>query len=192
MPRANMMPDSPDDLSDTSLLLAGADGDRAAFATLFDRHSRAVFATAIAVVRDRPDAEEVLSDAFMLLWRKRHEIEFFGDSLLPWLLVTARNLARNRVRSMRGNLSYDDDISLVDTLTTEDHVARRQLDRLLSSVIGALDPIDREIIQLCLVDKLSYQQAAQRLGLTHSSVRNRLSRSKSQLRSQLSTKETDQ
>jgi RNA polymerase sigma factor (sigma-70 family) len=192
MLHADLIQDSSEGPSDTSLLEACGRGDREAFATLFDRHSRAVYATAFAVVRDRPDAEEVLSDAFMLLWRKRHSVDFFGDSLLPWLLVTARNLARNRLRAARGTIEFDDELRLGNSLTTEEQIARRELDRQLSGVIDALDPIDREIIQLCLVDGLSYQQAATRLGITHSSVRNRLSRSKNVLRTQLSAKETDQ
>ena len=185
--------DGPDALpSDSSLLEACGRGDRGAFSALFDRHSRAVFATAIAVVKDRPDAEEVLSDAFMLLWRKRASIDFFGDSLLPWLLVAARNLARNRVRAATGSLSFDDDISLHDTKTTEDQVAQRDLVRQLDAVIAGLTSLDREIVQLCLVDGLSYEQAAARLGITHSAVRNRLSRSRTVLRTQLIPKETDQ
>jgi RNA polymerase sigma factor (sigma-70 family) len=182
----------PDEVPTDSVLLdACGEGDRAAFASLFDRHSRPVFATAFAVVKNRADAEEVLSDAFMLLWRKRTSIEFFGDSLLPWLLVTVRNLARNRVRAAAGTLSFDEDIGLGDSLSTEDLVAQRELEQQLDSVIGELSALDREIVQLCLVDGLSYEQAADRLGITHSSVRNRLSRSRTALRAQLNPKETD-
>ncbi len=192
MSNVDLMAEPDGEPSDSSLLAACGGGDRAAFSVLFDRHSRAVFATAIAVVRDRADAEEVLSDAFLLLWRKRSAIDFFGDSLLPWLLVTARNLARNRVRTVTGSLSFDDEIRLGDAISTEEQVARRDLERQLSAVIADLTALDREIVQLCLVDGLSYEQAGARLGITRSAVRNRLSRSRTTLRSQLKSQETDQ
>jgi RNA polymerase sigma factor, sigma-70 family len=61
-------------------------------------------------------------------------------------------------------------------------VELRELSRRLEALIRTLSPLDQRIVQLCLVDSLSYEQVAAQLGIAHGSVRNRLSRSKKQLR----------
>ena len=87
------------DAADESTLLGElAEGGEGALAALFERHRRAVYAQAFMETGSRADAEEVLQDAFLLLWQKRRRIRLVGGSVLPWLLVTARNLARNRRR----------------------------------------------------------------------------------------------
>jgi RNA polymerase sigma factor (sigma-70 family) len=169
--------------TDAELLLDSEPGDRQAFGTLFDRHSRAVYATAFAVVQDAADAEELLSDAFLLLWRKRASIELFGDSVVPWLITTVRYLAKNKRRTTRFSaVPLDDEIATNRMPSVERAVELRLLSQQLDVLIEGLTPIDRQIVRLCLVDGLSYEQAAERLGVTHATVRNRLSRSKKQLR----------
>jgi RNA polymerase sigma-70 factor (ECF subfamily) len=174
-------------VSDDDLLGRCIGGDRHAFGALFDRYSRVVYATAILVVRNAADAEEVVSDAFVTLWRKRESIRILDGSVLPWLLTTARFEALNRRRATRQSLSLDDDIDTHRSVAADVTVAERALSKQLDAVIDQLAPLDRQIVLLCLVDELSYADAAQRLGLTHSTVRNRLHRARKQLRTELRT-----
>jgi RNA polymerase sigma-70 factor (ECF subfamily) len=150
---------------------------------LFGRHSRAVYATAFAVIRNPRDAEELLSDAFLLLWRKRETIEFLGESLLPWLITTVRYLAKNKQRASRFSaILFDEAKDTGRAASLETTMELRDLSQQIETLVGALPPIDQRIVQLCLVDNLTYEQAAISLGLTHASVRNRLARSRKQLR----------
>lgn len=86
-------------LSDVELFALVRRGNRQAFRALFRAHQRTVYWAAFSVVRSRPDAEEVLQDAFLTLWNKRAGIHLVGESLVPWLVTTARYLALNRRRS---------------------------------------------------------------------------------------------
>jgi RNA polymerase sigma factor (sigma-70 family) len=175
-----------DPRTDADLLMTSDSGDRESFSILFDRHSRPVYATAFAIVHNRSDAEELLSDAFLLLWRKREGIQFFGDSILPWLITTVRYLAKNRSRSSRlFTVALDDGVDAGRSTSTESAVELRALSRQLEALIGTLSPLDQRIVQLCLIDGVTYEEAAERLSITHGSVRNRLSRTKKQLRAGL-------
>ncbi|MFC4241795.1 RNA polymerase sigma factor [Gryllotalpicola reticulitermitis] len=148
---------------------------------MFDRYSRVVFAAAFVIVEDRHSAEEVMSDAFMVLWRKRESI-VLANTVLPWLLATARNLARNRRRSTRRDVELNEEI-LASLVPSAEHVAAvHDLNRQLAAIVEGLQPLDRSIVQLCLIDGLSYDDAAARLGISHGTVRNRLSRSRSSMR----------
>lgn len=177
------------DLRSDAELLAQSAEDRHAFGVLFDRYARVVFATAYAVTGSRQLAEEILSDSFVVLWRKRGEV-VLTESALPYLMATARNLARNQRRAARDDVEWNDFVGASPAGSAEQAAAIRDLNRQLEQVINQLEPLDREIVALCLVDGLSYEAAAARLGITHSTVRNRLSRSRTQLRRNLTEEES--
>lgn len=68
---------------------------------LFDRHRDRVFGHACRLVESRYDAEDVTASAFLELWRRRGDVRLVEGSVLPWLLVTTGNVARNSRRGTR-------------------------------------------------------------------------------------------
>lgn len=171
---------------DRALLEELAAGSEAALAAVYERHRRPVYAQGFVETRSRSDAEEVLQDAFLLLWQKRRSIVLVGGSALPWLLITARNLARNRRRyqGRRATSQLRED--------TADHrsdpariVMKHELAELLEEAMAGLDPLDRRIVQHCLVDGMTYREAAEQLQSTHATVRNRLGRARRMVRLRL-------
>lgn len=165
-------------------------GDQAILAVFYRRHRRTVYLAAFSVLDSRSDAEEILQDAFVLMWSRRGSITLVGNSTLPWLVTTARYLALNRGRAIARRRT--DSFAAVGELAS---VARSPLGEALASelrdeiqaAIAKLSEVDRAIVELCLIEELSYKQAAHRLGLTMSAVRNRLSRLRAQLRTSLTT-----
>lgn len=164
-------------------------GDREAFRLLFRQHQRSVYWAAFSVLGTRGDSEEVLQDAFLTLWNKRVTIDLVGESALPWLITTARYLALNRRRaeSRRPRDSLDAGLEIADDAPTPESVAiGNEALRRIRTVMASRPDVDQRIFELCLLDDLSYEQAARRLGISHATVRNRLSRLKGRLRTELS------
>lgn len=164
-------------------------GDVRALEELFRRHRRVVYVAALGVLGSRADAEEILQDAFVTLWSKRRSIEIVGSSVAPWLITTARFLALNRLRA--GHRRRLADLDELDALPSAANgplgeAVRAELAADLAAAIAALDPIDRQIVDLCLAEGLAYKQAATALGVSHATVRNRLSRIRANLRVRLS------
>lgn len=87
--------------TDAQLWAAVVRGDGIAFASVFDRHGDRVWRHVWRIMQHRQDAEDVVSATFAEAWRKRASVRIVDDSLLPWLLVTATNCARNAGRSRR-------------------------------------------------------------------------------------------
>lgn len=176
-------------VDDIELLVHIRDGSNDALTQLFRRHARAVFALAYSRLRDPSEAEEVVQDTFILFWERRHSIVMASASALPWLLATARykslarskSLARRRTDSLeeRNLVSAADDgpAAIVETRVLED---------FLAGIVEALPEIDRKIYELCVAGGLSYAEAASTLGITHASLRGRLTRLRSRLRGELS------
>lgn len=75
--------------------------DDRAFAALFDLHRDRVFRHALRLVSARSEAEDIVAMTFAALWRRREAVRVVEGSVLPWLLVTATNHARNHSRGAR-------------------------------------------------------------------------------------------
>ena len=77
------------------------ESDGNAFAAVFDLHRDRVYHHALRMTTSVHDAEDVAAAAFFELWRRRRSVHLVNDSVLPWLLVTTTNLARNLTRGLR-------------------------------------------------------------------------------------------
>ena len=93
--------------TDGALLATTGASAQAAFARVLRRHSGVLYAIAYRQLGTVHDAEEIVQDAFLLLWRKRGGIHLVGDSALPWLVVSVKNLAANRRRSVQRRARHE-------------------------------------------------------------------------------------
>jgi RNA polymerase sigma factor (sigma-70 family) len=178
--------DRPDDASGDRLLLErAARGDRVAFGRLYDHHVRPVYWQAYGVLHDAREAEDATQDVFVTAWNKIRTITLVDESMLPWLLVTARYTALNARRSRRRRRSDELDELLVDDRTVEDEVEAGLVRAEIDKAVAALSTLDRRLYQLCLAGDHTYEAAARELGVSHSVVRNRLSRLRTRLRADL-------
>ncbi len=166
-------------------------GDSDALAILYRRHRRPVYLAALSVLRSRSDAEEVLQDAFVTMWRRRGSITLAAETALPWLLTTARYLALNRLRAIARRRTDSLEVAAEPEAAARSPLGEALASELRAELQGAiaqLSKIDQAIVTLCLVEDLSYKQAAHRLGVTQAAVRNRLSRLRAHLRVSLGTR----
>ena len=84
---------------DVELIARSIARDERAFGDLFDRHSTAVYRFAYSLTHDNTEAQELVQETFITAWKKLADIRLAGDSMLPWLIVTARHHAQNRRRA---------------------------------------------------------------------------------------------
>ena len=82
------------DLADIEKLIARvALKDRAAFAEIYARTSAKLFGVVLRVLNNRADAEDVLQDAYVKIWRNAGRYRQNGYSPMTWLITIARNTA---------------------------------------------------------------------------------------------------
>ena len=175
--------------ADRVLLSRSADGDRRAFGVLFDRHSRAVTRYAWALLSDEMDVQEIVQDTFVTAWEKAAKVSVVETSALPWLLLTCRyhalNLRRKRVSQRTDEL----DEQLADIAASDDQETAVQRLRWVTDEIAALDPTDRQICELCLIEGRSYKEAASIVGKSVGAVSKRLERARTRFRMVVSDNE---
>ncbi|GAA1122149.1 RNA polymerase sigma factor [Microbacterium natoriense] len=154
----------------------------AAFAELFDRHARTVNAFATYRV-GRGAAEDVLSETFLVAFRRRADFDVDAESASPWLLgIASRLIRRHRAVEAKQWLSFAASVSRQDHSSLgglEDAMARVDAEREVATLktrIAALAPKDRETLLLYAWEGLSYDEIAVALDVPVGTVRSRLNR----------------
>ena len=173
--------------------------DAAALETLMERHGSRVYRVAFGITRNHADAEEVVQDVFLTLFRK---IDLFEGraALGTWLYRVAANAALIKRRGKRVEL----EMSLEDCLPTFRDNGHREGDRnflvadwsstpesellsgeareILERALEQLPEHYRALLVLRDVEELSNEEVAERLGESVSSVKSRLHRARMALR----------
>src|SRR5271170_3667254 len=85
--------------SESELLARAGRGDADALEALYRRHGPRAMAVALRVLRERSDAEEVLQETFIEVWRRAREYTPSRGTVEAWLLTIARTRAIDRLRS---------------------------------------------------------------------------------------------
>jgi RNA polymerase sigma-70 factor (ECF subfamily) len=180
-----------DRVADLELLDQASRGDGHAFAQLYDMHRDRVFRHVFRLSPSVEDAEDIVGIVFVIAWRKRSRIRVVDDSILPWLLTTASNVARNEARSRRRFRSFlarlpEPEITPDHAEAVLDEIAQEHDAQTIHRALQQLTPRDREILVLCTLEELSTAEA---LGIPVGTAKSRLSRAKSRLASILSDHE---
>lgn len=168
-------------------------GDADAFSRLFDRHAKAVFRYALTILGNRQHAEDVLQETFLTLWARRKGLKMYGDSVLPWLLVTARNHSRNlgRLLMRRGTVPLMESDQAGTRDDPADLVTQRAALAAISGAVSRLSPTDQSLVTICVLGGMRYADAAARTGLTTAATARRVQRIRSRLREAGSYKENE-
>ena len=171
--------------TDEELLRDITSGDSEALGILYDRHSRLVYGAILRLLKDTDEAEDVLQDVFVQVWRKAFTYQPALGSPKNWLVRIAHNRAVNVIRSVRVRQKQSE--------LTEDEVAANQeliddtlLDKAISSErIGIiqeafrdLPPDQVELLDLAFIQGYSHTEIAELLkiplGTVKSKIRNGL------------------
>jgi RNA polymerase sigma-70 factor (ECF subfamily) len=86
-------------IADVEIVRLIAGGDEDAFALLYDRHCRIIFGLLMKILQNQADAEEVLQDVFLGVWKRAAEFDEQRGSVLALLIVLARSRAIDRLRA---------------------------------------------------------------------------------------------
>ncbi len=180
---------------DTVLIDAIRAGSADAFAILMRRYEKSVYRTAYLVTGNADDAADLSQEIFLRLWAGIQN--FRGDAkFFTWLVALSHNVCtdwlrkkQRRIKTVSMTPAEDDDgtdaIDPGDTDAMSDPAAaaeQKEQQRLVREAIAALPPDHRIIIQLRDMEGVSYEEIAQRLGISIGTVKSRISRARSHLK----------
>lgn len=164
-------------------------GHADAFGVLYDRHRDRVFRHAYRLCGNHHDAEDIMASSFLELWRRQKHVRVVEGSVLPWLLVTTTNMARNRARAalryQRLLNSLPRSQETADPAADPYHRYQNQLDQNLAAALNTLTVEDLHLVTLIVFEEHTIAAAAAVLNLTPAAAKARMHRARQRLRAAL-------
>ena len=172
------------DPNDLSLMQRIAARDAGALAELYDRHSRLLFGLILRIVRDRSEAEDILQEAFIRVWRRAEIYDGRTGGPLPWIVRVARNCAIDRLRARRARAAVNApaiDLAAVEVAapttgipTPEAAVLEAERRERLTDALAGLPAEQRRLIEAAFFEGYTHSELAQRYGLPLGTVKTRI------------------
>jgi RNA polymerase sigma-70 factor, ECF subfamily len=182
--------------TDLTLVHAAQRGDKRAFAQLVETYERRVYNLARKMMRNPQDAEDVLQETFLSVYR--HLDTFRGDSsFATWLYRIAMNASLMKLRGHKElPISLDEPIDsdgdgalpreIVDWgITPEEALLNGETRAQMDAAVAALPEILRAVFVLREIEGLNVEETANILGISVPNVKTRLHRARMLLRESL-------
>jgi RNA polymerase sigma-70 factor (ECF subfamily) len=167
---------------DADLMQRTAAGDRDAFATLYRRHHAIVYRFARLMTGSSSAAEDIVQEVFLVLMREAGRYDPNRASLSTYLYGVARHQTRRRLARDRQFVALDDDATGTARAANQDDptasLERREALQRLRRTILSLPRRYREVIVLCDLQDVTYNDAADALGCAIGTIRSRLHRAR--------------
>lgn len=182
------------ELPDHELVSRVKQGHKGSFEILFRRYNRRILAYIQRNIGNYQKAEDLTQDTFLKALRYIHSYKEKGR-FCAWLYTIASNLMKNELRSMnrRKTVSLDavvgeegQQVSYADRIASEDNTPDQdagltELGSLISQALTELKPKYRQVVVLCDIQEVSYEEAAEIMGCSIGTVGSRLSRARKML-----------
>lgn len=169
-PSQPSVPRASDPAADRALLQQVALGNAKAMREVYARCGGRAFAVTLRLMQSRADAEEVLQEAFLEVWKRAREFDPARGGLETWVTTIARTRAIDRLRAMgtvartvEGASHQPPPVSA--TPKAPDEAAELGQDRArVLAALAQLPPEQREVVELAYFEGLSQREIAERTG----------------------------
>ena len=165
--------------TDRALIARVQARDADALDLLYDRYASRLMGLAQRILGDTGEAEEILQEVFLFVWRSATTFDPARGSVLAWLLVATRSRSIDRLRSRRpaaraGLTSVDQVPDKADSRDLETDSAAREWETLCRSAIADLPAEQRIVLELAYFEGLTHQEIAQKTSTPLGTVKTRV------------------
>ena len=150
-------------------LVRVAGGDRAALRLVYDNTSAKLFGVCLRILKDRSEAEDVLQDVYVTVWRKAGIFDPGRASPISWLVAIARNRSIDRLRSGAARRRTDPIEAAAEVPDAApaavELLAQAQEHARLATCLGELEERHATAIRSAFMDGLTYEELAGRMNV---------------------------
>ena len=165
--------------------------DRDAFSQLYDRFSTLVFTLAMRMLKARSDAEDLLQEVFVQVWRQAQNYSAERGSPEAWIINIARSRAIDKIRSIRrmqkSFVLTDDPARAESPENVESSEAESETRLTMNSALANLPDPQRKVLELAYFDGLTQNEIAGQLAEPLGTVKTRMRSGIQKLREILGT-----
>jgi len=155
-----------------------AAGDQQGLSSLYDRYRSVVFPLALRILKDRAEAEEVMTDVFFQAWRHAEAFDRNRGSVPSWIITLCRLRSRGRretgmtilAREEMGKATRGDCQGIRQNETADLQLKRQRI----GEALGTLSPQQKDAIEMVYYGDLSHSGIATKLGEPLGTVKSRI------------------
>lgn len=162
-----------------------ADGSERALTRLYDRYARILYSLSLRILRDPRDAEEVLQEVFLQVWRLADRFDPTRSNVYRWLvmLVRSRSIDRMRSKNFKGRLAAECSLEMLEAVPAPEETRQpSQLDAVLMleradgvrKELSGIAPNQLEVMRLAFYRGLTHSEIARELGIPLGTVKSRM------------------
>lgn len=184
-----LMSHSPTSDPTCTLLQRIAASDREALAPLYDMHASLLFGILLKMLNSRDEADDVLQDVFLQIWRKAGSFDPAKGKAISWMVVVTRHKAQdfirkqNRYRTRVQSAAQEQQQEQQRWETVTGSPTREGLyDReRLQAALQIIPEKQREVITLAFLNGLSHSEVAAQLDEPLGTIKSRVRRGLAEL-----------
>jgi RNA polymerase sigma-70 factor, ECF subfamily len=178
---------------DARLVRRMAEGDKHAFAQLYDRFSGPLYGTAMRILHDTAEAQDIVHDTFLALWEKAATFDTARGNAFAWAVTFVRNRAIDRVRkrqrraellaaSAPADLGYEENAA---SRSGGDSAQAGEEARAIRAAMATLPVEQKRAVELAFFGGLTQEEIARQLAEPLGTVKARIRRGLIKLRDSL-------
>ena len=160
-------------------LTAFKQGNSSAFREIFENYNKILFTCAIQLVKDKEQAEDIVSEAFAKLWQ-RHDVFQTEEHIKAFLFVTTRNASLNYLRHIQRKTASQSELSYLQKDKDDQDIIMDMIEgellRKIYPLIESLPHKCKTIFKLIYFEDASTDEVAEKLHITPRNVLNQKSR----------------
>ncbi len=176
--------------NDQQLIASLRNGESGAFTEIYQRYWDKLLIYTMRVIRRQPDAEDIVQELFVSIWRRRHTLDI-EHALSTYLYNSIRYLAFRYIEKNSAYSGYLHRLALRiageegNVTDIEAEIFGRELEGQIDQLIRQLPEKMQEVFILSRRHHLSYKEIAERLSISEETVRKQVYKSLQILRSRL-------
>jgi RNA polymerase sigma-70 factor (family 1) len=175
----------PDEMELLQQLIAG---DAESFRKIYEFYQGRIFLFALRLTKSKSRAEEVVQEVFVKLWEKREKIKLEKNFNAYILAITKNFILDGLKKAARDNKIRQKIYNNMHALqnSSVDRLIEKELSRLHQQAVDRLSPQKKIVFMLSREEELTYDEIAERLGVSRNTVRNQMSDALKSIREYLS------
>jgi RNA polymerase sigma-70 factor (ECF subfamily) len=160
-------------VTDSVLVARIRGGDEDAVAALHDRYAPIVYSVALRVLNDTTQAEDVLQEIFLQLWRRPQVFDSSRGSLGAWLAVIARHRAIDLLRRRRPETDIEE-VVIAAATDLEDTAGRNLAIAKVRAAVEHLPAEQRTALDMAFFQGMTHAEIASRTGEPLGTIKTRI------------------
>jgi len=185
--------------SDKEIILKVAENDSKALEQLYDRYSPVLFTLINKIVQEKSAAEDLLSDIFVIIWRKINQFDSEAGNVYTWMINLARNKSIDAVRRTRNQEKMEEYSDEYENENIIPHLSpsaeAMDLDKVLSmkdkinNSFNKLTDAQQYVLKLAYYQGYNEQEIARELNIPLPTVKSKINIALGNLNKNLATEE---